>query len=82
MSVDAGAAIYAYTAAGAVVDLASPPGLTMITTSWDDDSTSKQEGDYGLGAAAGTVEPQWTWSFRVPSTWVATALALNPQRTP
>jgi hypothetical protein len=28
-------------------------------------------------ASAGTVEPQWTWFFNAPSTWLATVLALN-----
>ena len=80
ISVDAGAAVYAHTWASTVVDDTSPAGFTPITQTWDAGFTSgKQEGDYLLGMATGTVEPRWTWSFTAPSTWFANGLALNPQ---
>jgi hypothetical protein len=80
IAVDAGDAVYAFSWASSVVDDASPAGMRIITQAWDAGFTSgKEEGDYLLGTGGGTVEPQWTWSFSAPSTWLATGLALNPQ---
>lgn len=80
ISVDAANAVYAFSWASNVVDNTSPAGMHIITDAWDAAFTSgKEEGDYMLGTAGGTVEPQWTWSFTAPSTWLAAGLALNPQ---
>ena len=75
--VEAGALAYGVTMANAVVDLTDAPGFSPITAVWD--SQVKFEGQYLVAAAAGSVEPQWTWAFQSPSTWFASVLALNPQ---
>src|SRR2546426_8060112 len=31
---------------------------------------------------SGSLDPQWTWYFNSPSTWLATALVLNPAAAP
>jgi hypothetical protein len=77
ISVGAGGLAYAITMANAVTDVADPAGFSMITTAWN--ATNQIDGEYAVAPAAGTVDPQWTWSFQAPSTWFATALALNPQ---
>jgi len=74
---DAGALAYGVTMANAVVDLTDAPGFSPITAAWD--SLVKFEGQYTVATAAGSVEPQWTWSFQSPSTWFASVLALNPR---
>jgi hypothetical protein len=80
LAVNAGDGIYAFTWASAVDDVTTPAGLSPITTSFDAGLTSgKLTGDQGVESAAGTVEPQWTWSFTAPSTWFAQGVALNPQ---
>jgi len=80
IAVDAGDAVYAFSWASTVVDNTSPASMRIITDAWDAGFTSgKEEGDYLLGTSSGTVEPQWTWSFSAPSTWLAMGLALNPQ---
>jgi hypothetical protein len=76
--VDAGALAYAITMANGVVAVTDPTGFAMITTVWN--TTNKLDGEFSVASAAGSVDPQWTWSFQVPSTWFASAVALNPQR--
>jgi hypothetical protein len=36
------------------------------------------DAEYAVQGSAGSVDPQWTWYFNLPSTWLATVLALNP----
>lgn len=77
LPVDAGALAYAVTMADEVVDLTGPSGFAMLTTVWN--TTNKLEAYYAVAPDAGTVDPQFTWSFDRPSNWLANAVALNPQ---
>ena len=77
IAIDAGALAYGVTMANSVVDLIEAPGFSPVTFAWD--SQVKFDGQYTVATAAGSVEPQWTWSFQSPSTWFANVLALNPQ---
>jgi hypothetical protein len=61
-------------------DLADAPGFSPITAVWN--SSNKIEGEYTVASVAGSVDPQWTWSFQSPGTWFASVLALNPQTAP
>ena len=79
ISVGAGALAYGFTFASAPADLADAPGFLPITAVWN--STDKIEGQYAVASAAGSEDPQWTWSFQNPTTWFASVMALNPQTT-
>src|SRR2546427_820399 len=46
------------------------------------DAYSDPAGTYTLPASAGSLDSQWTWYFNSPSTWLATALVLNPAAAP
>src|SRR4029077_11647201 len=75
----AGALVYGVTLANAVAGLGAPPGFTNITNI--SDAAMKADGEYMVPAGAGSVDPQWTWYFNSPSTWLATTLALNEAPT-
>ncbi len=76
ISAGANALVYGVTMADAVVNTNPPSAFSQITAMWD--TTIKTDGVYTVQAAAGSVDPQWTWSFSAPTTWFATVLALNP----
>ena len=80
IAVDEGALAYGFTMANTPADLADAPGFSPITAVWN--SSNKIEGEYTVASVAGSVDPQWTWSFQSPSTWFASVLALNPQTAP
>ncbi len=77
MAVGAGALAYGVTMSNAVVGVAPPAGFTYLTPS-PEDTAMATDGEYAVPANGGSVDPQWTWYFRSPSTWLATVLALNP----
>jgi len=79
ISVNAGALAYGVTL-GPWVGLAGPQsqGFTSLVQMSDSAFNMKNEGDYSIRASAGSVDPQWTWSFSTQSTWLASVLALNP----
>ena len=83
--VNAGALAYATTMSNGVVTFSTPAGFTAIAT--QSDGFMKTDGEYDaefvVSGTAGTVEPQWTWNFGLlPSTWLASVLALNPAPPP
>ncbi|HEV8400704.1 MAG TPA: PKD domain-containing protein, partial [Gemmatimonadales bacterium] len=55
-----------------------PPGFTWITTCGTNSPSMQFDAQYAVQAAAGSVDPQWGWSFSSPTTWLASSLALNP----
>src|SRR5256712_6026991 len=63
-----------------VVGVDPPLGFTTITTL--SDANIATEANYLVQAGAGSLDPQWTWYFNSPSTWLATALVLNPAAAP
>jgi hypothetical protein len=75
----AGALAYGITLSNGVVGIDRPPGFTNISTG--SDPAIEVDGEYLVTDSALTVEPQWTWYFNAPSTWLATVLALNPAAT-
>ncbi len=77
--VGAGALAHAVSMTNGLVSFAPPAGFTDIVT--QSDSLMVADGEYTVLANAGTVDPQWTWYFTAPSTWLATVLALNPAMT-
>ena len=48
--------------------------MTSARATWN-------EADYAVQASAGSVDPQWTWYFNAPSTWLASVLVLRPAAT-
>ena len=81
--VNAGALAYAVTMSNGLVGITGPSGFTNLTTMSDPfmKSDAEYDAEYAVQGAAGTVDPQWTWFFSVPSTWLASVLALNPTPT-
>jgi hypothetical protein len=73
-----GALAYAVTMADKLPGRDPPAGFTPFGIG--SDTLIATEGDYAVQSASGSVNPQWTWYFNptVPSTWLATVLALNP----
>jgi len=74
--VGAGALIYGVTMSDGLFGRFAPQGFTNIST--QSDASMVSEGDYAVQGSAGTVDPQWTWFFNSPSSWLATAFTLNP----
>jgi len=79
IAVNAGAHVYTATLANALVGLDPPAGYTSFVQS---DNTFKGGSAFAVQASSGTVDPQWSWFFNSPSTWLATVLALNPAPPP
>ncbi|HEV2672814.1 MAG TPA: post-COAP-1 domain-containing protein [Gemmatimonadales bacterium] len=83
IDVNAGALAYGVTLSNGLVALTTPSGWTNIATQAD--GVMKSDGEYDaeftVQSNGGTVDPQWTWDFTVPSFWSASVLALNPTPT-
>lgn len=79
IATDAGALVYGVTLANSVVGVERPAGFTNITAM--SDAVMDATGEYARQASAGTVDPQWTWYFNSPSTWLATVLTLKSAAT-
>jgi len=80
-AVGAGGLAYGVTMANGVVGVTPPPPpfTTILTMSA---ASMKTDGEYAVLTSGGAVNPQWTWHFTAPSTWLATGLALNPAAAP
>jgi hypothetical protein len=76
ITANAGALAYGVTLSNGLVGLNGPAGFSNILT--QSNTSFKGDGEYAVEANAGSVDPQWTWFFTAPSTWLATVLALNP----
>jgi hypothetical protein len=76
IAVGAGALAYAVTMSNALVGSQPPAAFTYLNNT--SDAVFKADGEYAIQAKVGAVDPQWTWSFNSPSSWLASVLALNP----
>ena len=74
--VGTGALTYGVTMSNGLAGRDPPLGFTNISTL--SDASIVGEADYAVQPSAGTVDPRWTWYFSSPSSWLATALTLNP----
>src|SRR2546425_1000222 len=79
--VNVGALAYSVALATPPAGVSTPLGFTNISAGPMSDANMVGAGAYALPAAAGTVDPQWTWGFNAPSTWLASVLALNEAPT-
>src|SRR5437016_3462836 len=76
LAVTAGQLAYGVTLASALVPLGMPSDFNQIGEG--DDPYLKQDAAYIVPGSAGSVDPQWTWYFSSPNTWLASLLVLNP----
>jgi len=83
ISVNAGALAYGISITNGLAGLTTPTGYTNIATM--SDLFMKTDGEYDaqytVSPTGGTTNPEWTWHYTLPSSWLATVLALNPTST-
>ena len=77
--VAAGALAYGVSMSDGALAIDRPAGFTTIGTG--SDAAMVVDAEYALPASAGSVDPQWTWVFNSPRTWLATVFALNEAPT-
>jgi hypothetical protein len=75
IAADANALVYGVTMSNGLVGITTPANFTNISTM--SDASIKGSGEYAVQGSAGNVDPQWTWSFNAPRTWLASSLALR-----
>ena len=79
-AINIGAGALAYGASlvsnSGLADAAPPPAFTILNVL--SDASVIDEANYLVSASAGSVDPQWQWTFNQPTTWLATVLVLNP----
>ena len=80
--VNAGAHVYTASFVNAYVGRDAPAGFSDFGTGSDSIAGIKSDAAYAVVASAGSSDPQWTWYFSAPSTWLASVLALNPAPPP
>ena len=80
IAVNAGALVYGVTMANAVTQVDPPAGFNPLLSM--SDAVMWTDGEYAVPANAGPVNPQWSWRFTRPSTWLATVLSLNTGTPP
>ncbi len=76
IDVNAGALVYGVSMVDGLIDKDPPPQFTNISDG--SDAAIRADAEYEVAASAGAVDPQWTWYFQSPHSWLATALTLNP----
>ena len=77
--VAAGALAYGVSMTDGALAINRPAGFTSIGTG--SDAVMVVDAGYALPATAGSVDPQWTWVYNSPHTWLATVFALNEAPT-
>jgi hypothetical protein len=78
ITMGAGALAYGVSMSSALVGADAPAEFTTLTVL--SDQYFINEANYLVASNARTVEPQWAWQFTQPSTWLASALVLNPSQ--
>src|SRR6266699_1085472 len=74
--IGAGALAFGVTMTNGMVGYTVPQGFADLGEG--SDTALQDDGVYAVQANSGTVNPQWTWYFNRPSTWLTTVFALNP----
>ena len=83
--VDAGALAYGVSMTNGLVGFTGPDGWTPVMLAMSDPfmkEDAEYDAEFTVQGTSGTVDPQWTWFFTLPSTWLASVLALNPEPPP
>jgi len=78
LAVGAGALAMGVSMSNALVGADAPAEFTTLTV--QSDQYFIDEANYLVASTARTVDPQWSWQFTQPSTWLASAFVLNPAR--
>jgi hypothetical protein len=83
ITLNPGALAYGMTLANPPAGVDGPSGWTRLGTGGD--LLMKNDGEYDarftVSQSGGATDPQWSWFFNGPGTWLATVLALNPAPT-
>jgi hypothetical protein len=83
ISVNAGALAYGVSMVAPPAGFNGPAGWTSIAA--QSDQFMKGDGEFNaqftVSSSGGSVDPQWSWFFTQPGSWLATALALNAAPT-
>jgi hypothetical protein len=82
IAVNAGAHVYTASFVNALVGRDPPAGFADFGTGSDASAGIKSDAGYAVVQNAGSSDPQWTWYFDQPSTWLASVMALNPAPPP
>jgi hypothetical protein len=75
VTVGAGSLAYGVSVSRALVGADKPVGWTNIVTM--SDTAMVVDGEELVPATTGPVDPQWSWHFNGPGTWLASVLTLN-----
>ncbi|OLD87914.1 MAG: hypothetical protein AUG85_06125 [Gemmatimonadetes bacterium 13_1_20CM_4_66_11] len=75
ISVGAGSLVYGVSMSNGSGLFAPPAGFTNILTM--SDASMWADGEDVVPATTGPVNPQWTWDFNAPRTWLASVLTLG-----
>jgi len=75
VTVGAGSLAYGVSMSSALVGVFTPPLWNKITTM--SDTRMVVDGEELVPATTGPVDPQWSWQFNGPGTWLASVLTLN-----
>jgi hypothetical protein len=78
ITMGAGALAYGVSMSSALVGADPPADFTTLTV--QSDQHFIDEANYLVASDARTVDPKWGWEFTQPSTWLASALVLNPSQ--
>ena len=82
-AVNAGALVYGVTLSNGLAGLTTPTGFTNIATMSDlfMKSDGEYDAQYTVSPTGGTANPEWTWHYTLPGSWLATGLSLNAAPT-
>ena len=82
IAVTAGAHVYTASFWNQYVNREPPAGFTSFGSGSDQSLGINSDAAYSVVTSAGSSDPQWTWFFTAPSTWLASTIALNPAPPP
>ena len=83
ISLNPGALAYGVSLVSPPSGVVGPAGWTLISSGGDLIMTADGEynAQFTTSESGGSLDPQWSWFFNTPGSWLATALALNPAAT-
>jgi hypothetical protein len=78
VAIGTGALAYGVTMSNPAANRDQPTGYARTTDGVMVDAVMAAEGNYMVSSTSGSTNPQWMWAFSAPSTWLASAVTLNP----
>ena len=73
---DAGEVVYGVSLSNGLFGVTEGDGWTPVSVL--SDAVMKSHAEYLVQTESGSAEPQWTWFYDEPHTWLATTLSLKP----